>query len=84
MPGLLNTAGLSREEPTHITIRARPEASGEAVRAIDAGRTPREFTPLWIAAGDFEQPRGGCSWRRRGPLIWASGGAHDGPGTHLS
>ena len=57
-------------------------------RATGVGRKSRanhaRLAPLWIAAGDFEQSRGGCSRRRRCPLVCASGRTLDSFGAHLS
>ena len=72
------TRRMGEGKATRRRVRSRGgRFSGRAIR--------KDSQPLFlgIAAGDFQQPRGGCSRRSRRPLSCASGGAYAGPGTHL-
>lgn len=59
----------------------RNRVVGQVFRPSNQNRLP--VLLLGIAAGDLQQSRGGCSRGSRRPLSCTSGGAHDGPGTHL-
>ena len=72
------TRRMGEGKTTRRRVRSREgRFSGRAIRKDS------QSLFLGIAAGDLQQPRGGCSRRGRRPLSCARGGAHDGPGPHL-
>ena len=73
------TGGMGEGKATRRRVRSR--VVGQILRPSNQKRLPVHW--LGIAAGDLQQPCGGCSRRGRRPLGCAGGGAYDGPGSHL-